>query len=56
MDVVVIAFACRPPLILYVRVRLMALWPAILRFAATWAALILRLRPAACDLGSSAHL
>ena len=32
---------------------LVALWPAILRFVATWAALILRLRPAGCDLGSA---
>ena len=32
---------------------LVALWPAILRFAAALAALILRLRPAGCDLGSA---
>ena len=31
----------------------MALWPAILRFAAALAALILRLWPAGCDLRSS---
>ena len=32
-------------------INLVALWPAILRFAAALAALILRLRPAGCDLG-----
>ena len=31
----------------------MALWPAILRFAAALAAPILRLRLAGCELGSS---
>ena len=30
---------------------LVALWPAILRFAAALAALILRLQPAGCDFG-----
>ena len=34
---------------------LVALWPAILRFAAALAALILRLQPAGCDFGSSKH-
>ena len=37
--------------ILTITASLVAFWPAILRFAGAWAALILRLRPAGLRIG-----